>query len=736
MKEIRIGTDKAVSFAFEPEIFLYDHKLHLKTLVKMEDQGCLLSFLGSMDKTEPVIEPQMQIDPEAGVFSDLSVPGDWKILSIYQHKCWWTRPAFPEKISAIPRKSQMVLLQCASLNVALLAICSDCYRTDMEGSDAGKYGSAVRIKASSNKIGLREINAPVLAIAWGENPYDCIERAGRIGAEAVGHPEMLRKYKTYPPVFEKFGWCTWDAFYHSVSQPGIKEKLEEFRTKKIPAQWVLIDDGWSDADMDQQQLRGLDADKEKFPHGLKEAISEIKGKYGIENIGVWHSIMGYWNGLKKDSKAERLLSEFTRTLPDHRIVPAPDAEKAFGFYSKWHSHLKSDCGVDFIKVDEQSAVSIFNAGMESYGKASGEIHKGLDASAALYFHGALINCMGMAPEDLWHRPEAALTRTSDDFVPKVKHGFREHAVQNAYCSLWAGLFYYGDWDMFFSDHPENTQNAILRAISGGPIYTSDPVGKSDKSEIMPLIFHDGIVIRCDDTGIPTQDCLFQDPVQGSKILKIFNRKGNRYYIAAFNIREDEQEAELTISVRDIPALSGKQWLVYDPHMDICEAIADDVNFITSLKANEARMYELAPMGKTVVLGNPAKYIAGGCFEILEQTFDNGADSSLSNRHWCQQNQCPAPGENPDGLSRWCREGGGTGNSNVRQNTSEEHKEDSCIVKILEEGELAVWSDESLSVADIYGKPKKMTVQGRMIHVENCLQGEILIIKACRTDNRS
>ena len=96
----------------------------------------------------------------------------------------------------------------------------------------------------------------------------------------------------------------------------------------------------------------------------------------------------------------------------------------------------------------------------------------------------------------------------------------------------------------------------------------------------------------------------------------------------------------------------------------------------------------------------------------------------------------APGENPDGLSRWCREGCGTGNSNVRQNTSEEHKEDSCIVKILEEGELAVWSDESLSVADIYGKPKKMTVQGRMIHVENCLQGEILIIKACRTDNRS
>jgi hypothetical protein len=734
MKEIRIGTDKDVSFAFEPEIFLYDHKLHLKTLVKMMDQGCLLSLSGSMDKTEPVIEPQTYIDPEAGVFTELSVPDDCKILSVYQHKCWWMRPAFPQAVSTIPKKSQMLLLQYASLNVALLAICSDCYRTDMEGTDAGEYGSAVRIKASSNKIGIREINAPVLAIAWGENPYDCIERAGRMGAEAVGHPEMLRKNKTYPPVFEKLGWCTWNAFYHSVNQSGIKEKLEEFRDKSIPVQWVLIDDGWSDADMDQQLLLGLDADKEKFPQGLKETIAEIKGKYGIEKVGVWHSIMGYWNGLKKDSEAERQLSGFARTLPDHRIVPAPDAEKAFGFYGKWHSHLKSDCGVDFIKVDEQSAISIFNAGMESYGKASGEIQKGLDASAALYFRGALINCMGMGAEDLWHRPEAALTRTSDDFVPEVKHGFREHAIQNAYCSLLAGLFYYGDWDMFFSEHPENTQNAILRAISGGPVYTSDQVGKSEKSEIMPLIFQDGTVIRCDDTGIPTQDCLFQDPVRGGQILKIFNRKGNRYYIAAFNIREDEQEAKVTISTRDIPELSGKRWLVYDPQMDTCEAISDDTDLTTSLKANEARIYELAPMGKTVILGNPAKYIAGGCFEILEKTFERDADPSRSDRSGSRRSQCPVPEETEEGLSIGCLGERGKENLNVAPGVTEGNKEDGCAVKVLEEGELAVWSDESLSVADICGKPKKTTLQGKMVHVENCLQGEILIIKACRTDN--
>lgn len=42
-------------------------------------------------------------------------------------------------------------------------------------------------------------------------------------------------------------------------------------------------------------------------------------------------------------------------------------------------------------------------GTESYGEATWGRHQALDEVTSRRFGGALINCMGMAPEDYWHR---------------------------------------------------------------------------------------------------------------------------------------------------------------------------------------------------------------------------------------------------------------------------------------------------------------------------------------------
>lgn len=588
-------------------------KLELRIEVQEQEDGCLLYMKGETSQTEPKFEAQLTIDPQEGVCAKLPLPECQGILAVYQHKCWWTRPAFPKSFGDIPANSQMILLKYPDHYVCILAVCSEVYRGDLEGAEDG-----ILIRLSSNKHGMTSVDALAAAIACGQNPYECIERAGKNAAAALGHPEMLRKNRRFPELFKKFGWCSWDAFYHEVNEEGLLDKVKELKEKQVPVGWVLIDDGWLDADLDSQLLRGVDTDKSRFPHGLGTVVRRLKEEQ-IPYVGVWHAVMGYWNGLEKDSAADQFFAGTTETLPDGRIVPSTEPGKAFSFYDRWHQYLKSQCGIDFIKVDGQSSISIFHAGRESYGEASGGLQKGLNASAALHFDNAIINCMGMGAEDVWHRPSSMITRTSDDFVPNVEHGFREHAIQNAYGSLWSGLFYTGDWDMFFSEHPENRQNGILRAISGGPVYTSDKVGRTNPEMIRPLILEDGTILRCEDVGLPTVDSLFEDPTENGTILKIFNRKDDAWYIAAFNIRKDGEAADGKISMEDIPALSGGEYVVYDTQTRSCGPLSEKSAYSIHLEADEAVMYQILPKRTIQVYGIAGKYISGATVEKLSES---------------------------------------------------------------------------------------------------------------------
>lgn len=62
-----------------------------------------------------------------------------------------------------------------------------------------------------------------------------------------------------------------------------------------------------------------------------------------------------------------------------------------------------------------------------------------------------------------------------------------HMVHCAYNSLWMGNFIHPDWDMFQSTHPCADFHAASRAISGGPIYVSDHVGKHNFELLKRLV---------------------------------------------------------------------------------------------------------------------------------------------------------------------------------------------------------------------------------------------------------
>lgn len=528
-----------------------------------------------------------------------------RFMAVYQHKDWWVRPAFGCRLFEVPERTQLLLLEEGQTYTAILAVCGDKCRSDIRGCQDG-----LEITLSLNQEGCNAVRDVSLVTVTGDNPYVLCETAVRTALAATGRKARHRSDKGYPELFEYFGWCSWDAFYHKVNAEGIRAKMEELKEKEIPVKWVLIDDGWLDADYERQVLRGLDADKSKFPQGLGSFTEELKEHYQIAAVGVWHAIMGYWNGLEPGSRAAFELAEGSMSLPDGRIIPDAEPGGAFRFYHKWHSYLKNQCGIDFIKVDGQSAVSLFYKGSKTYGEASWAIQNGLGASAALNFHNNIINCMGMASEDMWNRPGSAISRSSDDFVPDVAHGFREHAIQNSYNSLLQGELFYGDWDMFWSAHEENRQNSMLRAVSGGPVYISDAVGQTDPAYIMPLLLEDGRVTRCEGIGVPTQDSLFVNPVDMVTPLKIFNRYGASYIITALNINAKDEPCSGEIHIGDIPGLQGKDWYVYDYRGRSVSVLTQQSPVSFLLEANDANLFVLVKKeGIISPLGLVDKYIS-------------------------------------------------------------------------------------------------------------------------------
>jgi hypothetical protein len=536
-----------------------------------------------------------------------------RFLAVYQHKDWWIRPAFADGADQIPARTQLLLWQCDGEYHVLMALCAEDYRADINGENG-----ELMVTLSSNQDGMMACETPALAYAHGTDPFHACGEAVRLALEMAG-VGRTRLQKRFPPVFEKLGWCTWDAFYHQVNACGIYHKLEEFREKHLPVGWVLIDDGWSQADYDKQELQGLDAAPEKFPDGLLGTIDHIRKEYGVAHVGVWQALMGYWNGVKRGSPAYEALRDSLTVLPDGRIVPDP--QKSFGFWHTWHSSLALK-GVDFVKIDQQSAPALFFGGIHTYGESSGGMQLGVGASAVLHFDGNAIHCMGMAPEEMWSRPSAALIRSSDDFVPGTPGGFMEHCKQNTYGALLYGPMYWGDFDMFWSAHEKGVQHAMLRAVSGGPVYVSDKVGQTDAKVLWPLINRDGTVYRCEDVGLPALDCLLTDPAESGKPLKIWNTYKESFLIAAFSPREDGHSNGV-IRLFDIPKAKADAYVCVSCENGWAGILREGEEIPFELSGGKSALFLLIPRHKKcTVVGLMEKYLS--CAAVEQYIYSENA----------------------------------------------------------------------------------------------------------------
>ena len=64
--------------------------------------------------------------------------------------------------------------------------------------------------------------------------------------------------------------------------------------------------------------------------------------------------------------------------------------------------------------------------------------------------------------------------------------------------------------MFHSNHESAGLHAAARAIGGCPVYVSDKPGDHDPELLRKLVLPTGEVLRAQNPGRPTKDCLFAD----------------------------------------------------------------------------------------------------------------------------------------------------------------------------------------------------------------------------------
>lgn len=273
--------------------------------------------------------------------------------------------------------------------------------------DPSTISGRFRLNVASNRAGRTALADTVAYVAQGADPYAVIRACVAAGARRSGIATVDRR--PLPEALSGFGWCTWDSLGRDVSEAAIIEKMEEFRAKGVPVSWVMIDDGWSRTDREAETLIGLDADPERFPHGLAHTVDLLRERYGVRHVGVWAAFQGYWSGLEPNGQAvARIGAEHLAVTSNGCLIPGPGRRQASMFWATWLSLLR-DMGIDCVKIDSQSSMSTMTRGVESYGEATIERHAALDRLVETEMGGAMINRMGMAPESYWHRPVSAVT---------------------------------------------------------------------------------------------------------------------------------------------------------------------------------------------------------------------------------------------------------------------------------------------------------------------------------------
>ncbi|KAL0457509.1 UNVERIFIED_CONTAM: Stachyose synthase [Sesamum latifolium] len=189
-------------------------------------------------------------DPLDRILNPIGKFSNRKFLSIFRFKTWWSTMWVGSSGSDLQMETQLVILQVPELNsyVLILPLIEGNFRSAIHPGNDGEV--LLSVESGSTQVkGNSFTSCAYLHI--GNNPYDLMRDAFAAVRVHLGTFRLLEE-KKLPNIIDRFGWCTWDAFYLTVEPVGVWHGVKSLAENGIPPKFLIIDDGWQSINMDHE----------------------------------------------------------------------------------------------------------------------------------------------------------------------------------------------------------------------------------------------------------------------------------------------------------------------------------------------------------------------------------------------------------------------------------------------------------------------------------------------------
>lgn len=171
-------------------------------------------------------------------------------VSIFRFKTWWSTQWVGTSGSDVQMETQWVMLDIPEIKsyAVVIPIVDGKFRSALHPGTDGHM--LICAESGSSKVKASSFDA-IAYVHVSENPYTLMKEAYTAVRVHLNTFKLIEE-KAPPPLVNKFGWCTWDAFYLTVEPAGIWHGVKEFADGGLSPRFLIIDDGWQSINNDDE----------------------------------------------------------------------------------------------------------------------------------------------------------------------------------------------------------------------------------------------------------------------------------------------------------------------------------------------------------------------------------------------------------------------------------------------------------------------------------------------------